>query len=39
MRNRSKVQKGRSRKLFRKTAGRTHRANLTPRPLRGGGRL
>jgi len=39
MKNRFKMKKGKSRKLFSKTAGRTHKANLSPRPLRGGGRL
>lgn len=29
----------RSKKLFKKTAGKTHKKNVTPPPLRGGYRL
>ncbi len=36
---RSKMRKGKSKRLFRKTASRTHRKNVSPRPMRGGIRL
>ena len=36
---RKKMSKGRSRKLFRKTASRTHKRNVSSRPRRGGIRL
>lgn len=36
---RKKMGRKRSRKLFRKTASRTHARNISPRPMRGGIRL
>jgi hypothetical protein len=36
---RYKLKKRTSQKKFRKTAGRTHRINTRPRPMRGGTRL
>lgn len=36
---RKKMSKRRSKKLFRKTADRTHRKNLNTSPMRGGLRL
>lgn len=39
MKRRSRMSKGRSKKLFRKTANRGHKFNITPAPMRGGIRL
>ena len=39
MRKRSRMSKKSSRKLFRNTASRTHKKNVSPRPMRGGIRL
>lgn len=39
MRKRNRMSKRKSKKLFRKTAGRTHKKNLAPQPMRGGIRL
>ncbi len=36
---RKKIQRKRSKRLFRKTAVRTHKKNVSPRPMRGGIRL
>ena len=36
---RKKISKGRSRRMFRKTASRTHKRNVSTRPRRGGIRL
>ncbi len=36
---RRKMSKRRSRRLFKKTGSRTHRKNISPRPMRGGIRL
>lgn len=36
---RSKMRKGHSKRVFRKTAVRTHKKNLAPKPTRGGYRL
>lgn len=36
---RKKMSKGRSRRSFRKGAVKTHRKNVSPRPMRGGIRL
>lgn len=39
MKKRFKMNGRKSKKLFSKTASRTHRLNVKPRPLRGGTRL
>lgn len=39
MRKRKKLVKRKSRKLFKKTASRTHVKNVRPAPMRGGIRL
>lgn len=39
MRKRHKLSRGRSRKVFRKTASRLVKKNISPRPMRGGIRL
>lgn len=39
MKNRSKMKKSKSKKLFRKTADRVHKFNMAGRPMRGGTRL
>lgn len=39
MKKRRKLTRKRSKKLFKKTAGRTHRKNLSASPMRGGYRL
>lgn len=39
MRKRKRLSKKGSRRLFTKTAGRTHRKNVSPGPMRGGIRL
>ncbi len=36
---RRKMGRKRSRRVFRKSASRTHRKNISPRPMRGGIRL
>lgn len=36
MSNRKRLKKQTSRRLFRKTAGKTHKKNLQTRPMRGG---
>ncbi len=36
---RKKMRRGRSKRMFSKTASRTHRKNVSPRPMRGGIRL
>jgi len=36
---RSKMKKSKSKKLFRRTASKTNRKNIAPRPMRGGIRL
>lgn len=36
---RAKMKKGHSKRVFRKTADRTHKKNVTPKPTRGGYRL
>ncbi len=36
---RKKMRKSRSKRLFRATASKTHRKNISPRPMRGGIRL
>lgn len=39
MAKRYKMKNKKSKRQFRKTADRTHRMNLNPRPMRGGTRL
>ena len=39
MRRRHKIKKSKSKRLFRKTAGRTHKLNVPGRVMRGGYRL
>jgi len=39
MKKRKKLSRGKSRRLFSKTAGRTHKKNVSPAPMRGGIRL
>jgi hypothetical protein len=39
MRRKFKMKRKSSKKLFRKTASRTHKRNINPRPMRGGIRL
>jgi hypothetical protein len=39
MRKRYKQSKSKTRKVFGRTADRTHKMNLRPRPMRGGTRL
>lgn len=36
---RSKMSRGKSKRSFSKSAGRTHKKNVSPRPMRGGIRL
>lgn len=39
MKKRRPMSRGKSRRVFKKTARRTHAFNLVPRPMRGGTRL
>lgn len=39
MKKRRGLQKGKSRKMFKKSAKRTHVKNISPRSMRGGNRL
>lgn len=39
MSKRSKLSKNKSKKLFSKTASKTHKKNVSPAPMRGGIRL
>jgi hypothetical protein len=39
MAKRKRLSRGGSRRLFKKTADRTHMFNVNPRPMRGGTRL